>query len=764
LASALNINGYTSAAYDRFSSGYPSAPINNTSSSFIGLGYNWSGVGWSATNYTQSFALLGSQFILYANHYTPAVGSTINFTTGNGTLYSNTVASVSGQLIIGSDLAIAVLNSPVSSNITSYPILFLGYSSSPYYTAYNNLLLYGWTARIGTNSISGIVQFSGDSGYYLKYNFDTTTTGRATVVSGDSGSPTFAVASTGELCVVGDHYAIYNDGSGGVDSFLALELPYISTFMAKYGYLPSVLTPPTTTWKSSSSTSWGSSGNWSAGAVPADVFLISGKVKTCASVLFDAASTSQLTINLNGNQTVTGITFAAATGSNGFTLATGTSGYLTIGEAGIRNKDDDVQTLACNIVMRSSQIWDVGQGGLLVTGSINTDTGDLLLIQGSGNATLSGLISNSGGLAKDGSGTLTLNGTISNTYTGTTFIHNGALKIGDGGADGSLGAGAVADDAVLAFNRSDVITVSNLISGSGKVQQIGSGTLILSGSNTYTGTTTVTNGFLKLANSSALGTNAGGTIVQSGGTLDLNGTTIGAGSLTIYGTGNSGSGALTNTNTSTTAVYNGAVTLGANASTGGFGNILISGSLNCGTFALTKTGSSALSLTGSQIWGDNSSITVLAGTLSYQQTAIASTTVAASTPTLYIASGATLNVDASNNDPFTDDTTSTQHVQIVNYATGSLNLTAGTVSVAGISGEGDTTVTGGATLTADYICQNVLTIGAGSTLAINAIDASSSASLSSSSALTAVPEPSSLLMLVLAGMYGLMRFIWKRKF
>jgi hypothetical protein len=246
--------------------------------------------------------------------------------------------------------------------------------------------------------------------------------------------------------------------------------------------------------------------------------------------------------------------------------------------------------------------------------------------------------------------------------------------------------------------------------------------------------------------------------------LDLNGTTIGAGSLTIYGTGNSGSGALTNTNTSTTAVYNGAVTLGANASTGGFGNILISGSLNCGTFALTKTGSSALSLTGSQIWGDNSSITVLAGTLSYQQTAIASTTVAASTPTLYIASGATLNVDASNNDPFTDDTTSTQHVQIVNYATGSLNLTAGTVSVAGISGEGDTTVTGGATLTADYICQNVLTIGAGSTLAINAIDASSSASLSSSSALTAVPEPSSLLMLVLAGMYGLMRFIWKRKF
>jgi hypothetical protein len=47
---------------------------------------------------------------------------------------------------------------------------------------------------------------------------------------------------------------------------------------------------------------------------------------------------------------------------------------------------------------------------------------------------------------------------------------------------------------------------------------------------------------------------------------------------------------------------------------------------------------------------------------------------------------------------------------------------------------------------------------------INAIDTSRSASLSSNSALTVVPEPSSLLMLFLAGMYGLMRFIWKRKF
>jgi autotransporter-associated beta strand protein len=1110
LASALTINGYTPAYYDRFSSGYPSAPIANTNSSFIGLGYDWSGVGWSATNDTQSFALLGSQFILCANHYAPAVGNTINFTTGDGIVHGYTVASLannsSGRLISGSDLDIAVLSSPVSSNITSYPILFLGYNTSggsPYYSAYSNLLLYGWTARIGTNSIEsynngGIRQLPDDSGYYIYYSFGSTTAGRATVVSGDSGSPTFVVASTGQLCLVGDHYAVYNDGSGGVDSFLALELSDISSYMAKYGYLPSVLTPPTTTWKSSLSTDWGNSGNWSGGAVPAD-YIPGTKVLTCASVLFDAASASQRTINLNGNQTVTGITFAAATGSNGFTIATGTSGYLTIGEAGIRNKDDDVQTLACNIVMRSSQIWDVGQGGLLVTGTIDTDTGDLLLIEGGGNAALSGAISNSGGLAKDGLGTLTLsnsgnsytgstwihagtlalgnsnvipdgssvvvdggilaldgfsdvvnsitlqNGTISsttgvlssssfdlrngtitaklsgagtltkntsgtvvlsgsnsytggttinggalqfaastalpasgnitintggtlqasgpyslvggttgwlysgrivntsagtialvqdegninmagytslslgaignvtytgtltpvnniyrlgggggtltvnsnlvdgssrslvvggggsggivvlagtgntysggttvsagtlrlgnasalgstlalttvasgatldvngytvtlgslsgqgvvslpggkisidannssttfsgtisgsgqvekigsgtlllsgsNTYSGITTISSGTLQIGDGNAAGTLGTGAVTDNVVLAFNRSDVITVSNIISGSGNVQQIGSGTLIISGANGYSGTTTVNNGILQLANSSALGTTAGGTIVQNGGALDLNGLSIGNEPLTIYGTGIGSNGALINSNTSSTAVFNGPVTLGGDAGMGGSGNITLSDAMNYGSFAFSKNGPDTLTLTGSQIWGDNSTITVLAGTLSYQQTAIATTTVAASTPTLYIASGATVNVDASNNDPFTDDTTSTQHVQIVNYATGSLNLTAGTVSVAGISGTGDTTVTGESILNSDYIYQSQLTIGAGSTVVINPISGSSSSfgftdSMSLSKGdLSLVPEPATWILIII----GVLCLLCRRK-
>ena len=259
-----------------------------------------------------------------------------------------------------------------------------------------------------------------------------------------------------------------------------------------------------------------------------------------------------------------------------------------------------------------------------------------MLIEGDGNATLSGQIFGSGALAKDGSGTLILNSTTNNSYSGQTFIHNGVLQIGSGGAAGSLGAGAVTDNATLAFDRSDITTVSDVITGSGNVQQMGSGTLILSGANSYSGTTTVSSGILQLANSSALGITAAGTIVQNGGALDLNGLSIGNEALTIFGAGSAGNGALINSNTSAAAVFNGPVTLGGNAAAGGPGNMTLSGAMNYGTYAFTKTGTGALTFTGSIIWGNSATATVQAGTLFYQPAVGAAASVGASTPSLHI--------------------------------------------------------------------------------------------------------------------------------
>ena len=119
-----------------------------------------------------------------------------------------------------------------------------------------------------------------------------------------------------------------------------------------------------------------------------------------------------------------------------------------------------------------------------------------------------------------------------NTYTGATFIGGGTLQVGVGGTTGSLSpASAISNFATLAFNRSNTITQGadfGLISGSGgNVVQLGSGTLVLSGANTYTGSTTVSAGTLEvdgsIATSSGLSVSVGGTVSGAGLVSQLSG-------------------------------------------------------------------------------------------------------------------------------------------------------------------------------------------------------------------------------------------------
>jgi fibronectin-binding autotransporter adhesin len=84
-----------------------------------------------------------------------------------------------------------------------------------------------------------------------------------------------------------------------------------------------------------------------------------------------------------------------------------------------------------------------------------------------------------------------------NTYSGGTTINAGVLQLGNGGTSGSV-VGNVTDNGTLVFNRSDMVTFAGLISGSGNLNQIGSGTTILTADNTYSGGTTITAGALQL--------------------------------------------------------------------------------------------------------------------------------------------------------------------------------------------------------------------------------------------------------------------------
>jgi fibronectin-binding autotransporter adhesin len=141
----------------------------------------------------------------------------------------------------------------------------------------------------------------------------------------------------------------------------------------------------------------------------------------------------------------------------------------------------------------------------------------------------SGSIGGSASLTKSGSSRLTI--ATDNSYSGGTTISAGTLQLGTGGTAGSLGTGAVINDSNLALGFAGNATVPNAVSGNGTVQQMGSGTVTLSGASTYVGATTIAAGSaIRVTNATALGSSVGSltgaaVFVVSGGAFDLSGST-----------------------------------------------------------------------------------------------------------------------------------------------------------------------------------------------------------------------------------------------
>ena len=155
-----------------------------------------------------------------------------------------------------------------------------------------------------------------------------------------------------------------------------------------------------------------------------------------------------------------------------------------------------------------------GYGGALVLGAktltvSDAQVGDVVYTP----------ISGTGRLALTG-GTLTLGG--ANSYTGGTTIDTGAtLIVGTGGTGGAI-AGDVADNGSLVFGTGGPdLTYGGTISGSGSVAVDSTGTVALTGINTFSGGVTI-GGTLSVARDSNLGA-AGGNLVLSYGTLETTG-------------------------------------------------------------------------------------------------------------------------------------------------------------------------------------------------------------------------------------------------
>ena len=235
-----------------------------------------------------------------------------------------------------------------------------------------------------------------------------------------------------------------------------------------------------------------------------------------------------------------------------------------------------------------------------------TSAGGTIQHPTSGSATLSGVFSGAGGLTFIGAGSTTLSG--ANTYTGGTTVSSGTLQ----GNTTSL-QGAITNNSTVIFDQSTTGTYSSVMSGTGGLTKQGDGTLVLSGTNTYSGGTTVSSGTLQGNTASLQGsiTNNGKVVFDQSSAGTFSGTIAGSGAVVVQ---NSGTVVLTGTNT-----YSGGTTVSSGTLQGNTaslqGSITNNGKVvfdqsSAGTFSGTIAGSGAVVV-------QNSGTVVLAGSNSY---------------------------------------------------------------------------------------------------------------------------------------------------
>ncbi len=254
------------------------------------------------------------------------------------------------------------------------------------------------------------------------------------------------------------------------------------------------------------------------------------------------ASAGTVSCSTTGTLTANGTTSPTnnTAGGNGGAIAITCSGGITSNQ---------------NITATGGNGTGSGTGG--AGGNITINDGNSTITSGGANDGISGVINNSAGsggigtngtVTKSGTGNLKLSGT--NTYAGATNINAGTLTVGAdanlGTAPGSatagnisFGGGTLATTATftLSSNRGIVftsaatidvasattLTYGGIAAGSFGVNKTSSGTLILSGANTYTGSTTVTAGVLRISSAERISNSSN--LILNGGTFSTGSST-----------------------------------------------------------------------------------------------------------------------------------------------------------------------------------------------------------------------------------------------
>jgi autotransporter-associated beta strand protein len=325
--------------------------------------------------------------------------------------------------------------------------------------------------------------------------------------------------------------------------------------------------------------------------------LTGGSLAT-ANEYIGSAGTGSL-LQTGGSHTISGgLVLARSANSVGSYYLNG--GLLVVGSGGIAYGTGAAAFQLGSGTLRAGASLTVSPS-LQLTGSGVIDT--------NGNTiSISGVVSGSGSLTKKGGGVLAL--TAANTFTGGLVIGAGTVSsvlplpgtitfTNDPVLQAASSVFAVTGNVVIDANATAVIdtngftvTDSGPIGGGGDLTKTGAGTLILANTNTYSGTTVVSQGTLQVTNSAALQNTS--VVVNVDGGLQFAAPAGGGGTTggTISMAGLSGTSSISLTNGGKPVI----LMVGGNNADTTYGGALTDG----GTLA--KVGTGSLYLSGTSSW------------------------------------------------------------------------------------------------------------------------------------------------------------------
>lgn len=425
----------------------------------------------------------------------------------------------------------------------------------------------GTVGTAGTLTITGSLTTNDFTNLNFDLNTATTVGGAVNDLISTAVAPTFGATTQVNINALGTlgtgSYTLINGYSGTISTFSNLNLNTVfagdtthsGVLRNSAGALQLFITNPTPLtayWNGSIDGNWdtlgsGATTNWrDAVTGGADTLALPGSTTdvhfytstagnfttslgaqgfSIKTLTFDAAATSAVSINDNT------LTLTPTSGTTGLTVASG-AGAVTINSA---------------VSLGAAQTWTNNAANTLTIAGNVDNNANLLIIDGTGNTTISGIYGpGSGGITKNGAGTLTLSG--ASTFTGSVILNAGTLvaannagALGTGASTLSLAGGSLsltnASGTNLSFSRNTTVSANmtltsdvNVASTAGNTYtlgtlSIGAQTLtVAGGGNVNSGTAGVTFGTTTLTGNTTFSvtnpTNGGSTVLTLGALAD----------------------------------------------------------------------------------------------------------------------------------------------------------------------------------------------------------------------------------------------------